>query len=319
MSDLKTAAFRSIIIQEVLRDLKLTQLYHNLVNNSKSDKIPSTKFDLVWLDVHYRFVQSRHANLVSLLNRTSHDSGIASWPIGQPTSSLTHPRMFDFFHTTAESFYFHRMVRSGHLLISISPSTWHTFEWGIMLPWVRCALTVECIAPLGSQWRSSCALDKKPHYRYSGCHHYDMSALNVVLAIAFNFSSSTYSLHENKQFFTSFTHFLNSKEWKHYEFLKQQNLEHSLTDGGSSANASNNLVSPSQAILQPQQLDNLMFKIELPDEDGNHVMQERLLKETNGKNRFDQVPTDDALPIELCRSKISFDSSFSSTKSKKIA
>src|SRR5699024_4496476 len=129
-----------------------------------------------------------------------------------PTSALTHPRMFEYFHTTADNFYFHRMVRSSHLVISISESTWQPFELGIMLAWVRCALTEGCIVPLGSQWRSSCRLDKKPHYRYSGCHHYDMSALNVVLGIAYNYSSSEYSAPPSSRFFAPFYKLLKASQ-----------------------------------------------------------------------------------------------------------
>ncbi|KAH9416299.1 hypothetical protein DERP_000800 [Dermatophagoides pteronyssinus] len=197
VSDLRMAAYRSIIIQEMLRDIKLTRQYRRkqmiknnenniLNNNDKKDKIFNRNINdtttIIWLDPQYHFIDSKHSIIEQLQSKILHQSGILSWPIEQPTSALTHPRMFEYFHTTKENFYFHRMIRPGHLMITINDQTWKPFEWGIMLPWVRCALTSDCISPLGSQWRSTCRLDKKPHYRYSGCHHYDMSALNVVLA-----------------------------------------------------------------------------------------------------------------------------------------
>lgn len=203
VSELKTAAYRSIIIQELLRDLKRTINYYRLSLKRQHKKL-SSQINLFWLDAHYRFINSRYSLISILQNSTLNTSGILSWPIEQPTSALTHPRMFEYFHITADNFFFHRMIRTGHLLISLNDSTWAQFQWGIMMPWVRCSLTVDCIAPLGSQWRSTCRLDKKPHYRYSGCHHYDMSALNVVLGIAFNFSSTIYSAHSNTRFFTPF-------------------------------------------------------------------------------------------------------------------
>ena len=53
-----------------------------------------------------------------------------------------------------------------------------------MLPWIKCTLTKDCISPFGSQ-SGGCRFDKKPLYRYSGCHAYDSSALNVALGVAF--------------------------------------------------------------------------------------------------------------------------------------
>lgn len=203
VSDLKKGAYRSIIIQQVLRDLKRTISYHKLINTGPI-RNTSDNVNLFWLDVHYRFIANRQENVYHLQKQTEHTSGVLSWPIEQPTSSLTHPRMFEYFHITVGNFYFHRMIRTGHLLISLNDSTWKQFEWGIMLPWVRCSLTVDCIAPMGSQWRGTCQLDKKPHYRYSGCHHYDMSAFNVILGIAFNFSTSIYSANSSSHFFTPF-------------------------------------------------------------------------------------------------------------------
>lgn len=203
VSDLRMAAYRSIIIQEVLRDIEFTRNHIN--KKKKKDKYASTSTSLFWLDPQYRFINEKYNMVYLLRNETRYKSGILSWPIEQPTSALTHPRMFEYFHTCKESFYFHRMIRSGHLMISIDDTIWQPFKWSIMLPWLRCALNKDCIAPLGSQWRSTCKMDKKPHYRFSGCHHYDMSALNIVLGIAFNHSSSSqYSGQLSSRFFIPF-------------------------------------------------------------------------------------------------------------------
>lgn len=45
---------------------------------------------------------------------------------------------------------------------------------------------------LGAQ-NSGCQFNKKPRYRYSGCHWNDASALSIVLGQYFNYSIETYS------------------------------------------------------------------------------------------------------------------------------
>ena len=49
---------------------------------------------------------------------------------------------------------------------------------------------------LGAQ-SGGCRFDKKPYYRYSGCHSYDVSALNIVLGLHFKFNSELYALKEH--------------------------------------------------------------------------------------------------------------------------
>ncbi len=39
---------------------------------------------------------------------------------------------------------------------------------------------------------TGCRFDKKPQFRYSGCHSYDVSALNIILGQMFNFDESKY-------------------------------------------------------------------------------------------------------------------------------
>lgn len=43
--------------------------------------------------------------------------GVLSWTIERPTSAMTHPKMFDYFHTQVRDYYFHRMVESRSLVV----------------------------------------------------------------------------------------------------------------------------------------------------------------------------------------------------------
>lgn len=95
--------------------------------------------------------------------------------------------MFQYFHTDNENFLFLQMVNADILFLINT----HTTHKDIMLPWVKCALTQDCIMPIGAQ-SAGCRFDKKPQYRYSGCHSYDTSALNIILGLKFNMDGSKY-------------------------------------------------------------------------------------------------------------------------------
>lgn len=108
--------------------------------------------------------------------------------------------MFDYFHTQQKDFFFHRMVEPSSLIL-FNTKRIHD---ELMRPWVKCALVSECIAPIGAQ-SSGCRFDKKPFFRYSGCHFYDNSALNVILGIMFGFDEKAYASDKEKFFqFISF-------------------------------------------------------------------------------------------------------------------
>lgn len=49
---------------------------------------------------------------------------------------------------------------------------------------------------IGAQTKG-CRYDKKPQYRYSSCHGYDVSAFNIVLGIHYQFNSTPYVIQEN--------------------------------------------------------------------------------------------------------------------------
>lgn len=137
---------------------------------------------LLWLDIDRQLTRSSSTNLQKLLNLSQNggSDGIIGWSAGHPTSSLTHPKMFPFFQTDVENYYFHRMIDPSQLLLCKNQNLVNK----VMHPWVACTLKKDCIAPFGAQ-ASGCRFDKKPLYRYSGCHSYDAAALNVALGLAF--------------------------------------------------------------------------------------------------------------------------------------
>lgn len=96
--------------------------------------------------------------------------------------------MFEYFHTGADNFLFVQMVSADVLLIVNTESVHRE----IMLPWVQCSLTQDCIIPIGAQ-SEGCKFNKRPQYRYSGCHSYDASALNIVLGLRFKLDESRYT------------------------------------------------------------------------------------------------------------------------------
>lgn len=104
--------------------------------------------------------------------------------------------MFDYFHTTPDNFIFLPMVTADTMIILNTKA----MRTEILLPWVQCALTQDCIVPIGAQ-SGGCRFDKKPQYRYSGCHNYDTSALNIVLGLKFKFDSSRYTYNNSINLF----------------------------------------------------------------------------------------------------------------------
>lgn len=140
-------------------------------------------------------------HVIKLYESVQSDSGILAWPMesNPAVSSLTHKKMFEYFHTDSDNFIFSPMI-SGNYLVIVNTESIHK---DIMLPWVLCSITRDCIVPIGAQ-SAGCRFDKKPQYRYSGCHSYDTSALNIVLGQKFKLDYSKYT-YEGLKLFTSVT------------------------------------------------------------------------------------------------------------------
>ena len=129
-----------------------------------------------WCEPTVRFTSAE----IYLLQSQAERVGVVAWPLTFPTSALTHYNMFSYFNTTHENYYFHKMVESDGIILYNTEAVHNK----LMLPWVKCALTEECVAPVGAK-PDGCNLNLHPKYLYTGCHKYDMAAFNVILGDMF--------------------------------------------------------------------------------------------------------------------------------------
>lgn len=180
------------------------------------DALCRSKF-ILFLESNMRLCRDAK-DVVSRLVRGSERSGILGWTNGpQAVSTWTHPKMYEYFETDTESFQFLPMV-SLDMVVFMDTKV---VNEKILLPWIKCTLTSECIHPIGNSiilntnrkqhligmfffsgaQSNGCRYKKKPQYRYSGCHSYDASAFNIVLGLYWNFDESKYSTNENATLF----------------------------------------------------------------------------------------------------------------------
>ncbi|CAH0555286.1 unnamed protein product [Brassicogethes aeneus] len=169
VNDENSKAFRPLVIQDAL----------------------SRTGAIFFLESNYRMVRYVTAQTIfSLYNETVTGRGVTAWPmqLKNPVSSLTHKKMFEYFRTDVENFQFLQMVEADYLILVNKP----TVRADLMLPWVQCALTSDCIVPIGAQ-SAGCKFDKRPLYRYSGCHSYDVSAMNIALGLKYRLEEYSYN------------------------------------------------------------------------------------------------------------------------------
>ena len=173
----------------IMSDDKLHLFRPLLIKNALS------KFrTILFLANHVRLRgSSKNFNVIRKI--TEEQSHVKSLEIKKlPITSNTHPRMFDYFDTDADSFLFVRQVTIDAVYFSDSKF----LDEKILLPWIKCLLTPQCIQPIGATTNvNHCKFNKRPQYRYSGCHGYDVSAFNVVCGLAFNFNEAKYSVTDN--------------------------------------------------------------------------------------------------------------------------
>lgn len=129
VSDERMRAFRPLLIKDALNHSKTVLFIENNV------RIRS-------LTNEYRSELFAHLN----------GSGVLGWTTRLAVSSRTHPKMFDYFQTDAEDFMFLPMVSMDAVLFVDADMV----SEKILLPWIKCTLTLECIHPIGKLKKNIC-------------------------------------------------------------------------------------------------------------------------------------------------------------------
>lgn len=124
VSDERMHAFRPIIIKDAL-------------NHSKC---------ILFIENNVRIRNLSNDFRIELINHVN-GSGVLGWTTRLAVSSQTHPKMFDYFQTDADNFIFLPMVSMDAVLFVDS----NLVIEKILLPWIKCTLTPECIHPIGKQ------------------------------------------------------------------------------------------------------------------------------------------------------------------------
>ena len=101
-------------------------------------------------------------------------------PAYQPITAYTHPGMFNYLAEKRCTYKDIGMMDMQTMVFYRTKETW----FGVMKPWLKCALNPDCIAPKGAR-STECFHYKKP--KMTGCHWYDQSALSIIVNRAFQF------------------------------------------------------------------------------------------------------------------------------------
>lgn len=155
VKDLEIRSYRPIIIQEILRDYGT----------------------VLWMEPPEVLLTGQIFHLI----KRAQDVGLMAWTIKDPVSSLTYTKMLKHFKVRIEDYYFQESAKTSQLILFNTEK----IHKELMLPWVKCALVEECISPTGAQ-NTACNYERRPLFKYSGCHKYDMSAFNVILGKMFS-------------------------------------------------------------------------------------------------------------------------------------
>ena len=167
---LSNGAFRPLIIQSVLKDAGCVlwmDIEQRFVSNETSSILEfALNRDLEILD-------DNHSMSISSNPNRGGGGGIAAWRMkeNRPTTSMTHPNMFGRLHVwpskdepskgnakklydtikkddeIIESYRFQHMVDMQGLLMYNTQNV----RDDLMIPWIKCALTPNCIEPIGAQ------------------------------------------------------------------------------------------------------------------------------------------------------------------------
>lgn len=158
--ELKTYAFKPIIVHEMLRE-----------------------FDGVfWIDSSVRFLTN---NLTSVFNQAYRNNGILAFARSHHSNfAATHPGMYRYLPISAPLAGVTEMRDANSILFFRTKLVYTK----IVAWWVLCALKEDCIA----SGRGLLACHFKGKFAWAGCHRFDQSAINILMALHFQYDDQRY-------------------------------------------------------------------------------------------------------------------------------
>ncbi|CAC5382268.1 unnamed protein product [Mytilus coruscus] len=157
VSDMNIRAWMPIIIQMILEEFG----------------------SVMWID------PSASINNVQELNqfkyRAERSFFLYEYPIFTAINAYTNPKMFKHLNEKRCTFVDLGMMDTRVMVLYRTKQTWY----GIMKPWLKCALTKDCIAPDGAR-RTECFHYKRP--KSTGCHWYEQSIFSIIINRVFQFT-----------------------------------------------------------------------------------------------------------------------------------
>lgn len=134
-------AYRPIVIKDALMRSKTILFMENTMRlNGTSRDIYDLLAKLPAKGYNAGTVSSMESDLAATLS-----SGVLGWSEPTAVSTRSHPKMFEYFQTKAEEFIFLRMIDLDAIFFSDSK----LINDRILLPWIKCAFTLECLDPIG--------------------------------------------------------------------------------------------------------------------------------------------------------------------------
>ena len=140
---------------------------------------------VLWLDSSVCVTSS---NLSSVLSHAVHISEGAALLSGTGHSNyaVTHPDMYAYLPSDVNQLRRTQQWEANSMLL-------YRTRWiyrSVLRWWYLCALTERCIAPTLHRF---CTFDKHDQYTwFASCHRFDQSAINILLANAFDYRDATY-------------------------------------------------------------------------------------------------------------------------------
>lgn len=135
---------------------------------------------VIWIDPTVKLKDARDLSMLKF--RGSHDFFLWDEEIFNSVIAYTHAKMFEFFGEKPCTFADMGMMDTSAIVLYRTNMTW----LGIMKPWLKCALSVNCISPKGAK-NSECFYWLRP--KSTGCHWFAQSAFSIIVNRVFQFSS----------------------------------------------------------------------------------------------------------------------------------